>query len=248
MNAKPKPGLFVPKCNCDGSYAQVQCSGSTGYCWCSTKLGKKVPGTSVRGKLPKCKSAGLSKCQKQRRAASMVKKIGAFIPKCNRDGSYAQVQCHKSTGYCWCSTKCGTKLPGTSVRGKPPKCKSAGLSKCQKQRRAALRTKMIGAFVPKCDRDGSYSAVQCHASTGYCWCTKKDGNRVPGSTTRGVPPNCLLPLGFSKCQRQRRAALRTKMIGAFVPKCDRDGSYSAVQCHASTGYCWCSTEDGNRVP
>ena len=69
-------------------------------------------------------SGRLSKCQRKLKAASMVKMIGAFKPKCNADGSYAKVQCHPSTGYCWCSTKRGKKIPGTSVRGKKPKCRS----------------------------------------------------------------------------------------------------------------------------
>ena len=62
-----------------------------------------------------------TKCQKHYRSAlekSGLPVIGVFIPKCTENGSYAEVQCHPSTGYCWCSTKDGDKIPGTSKRGK----------------------------------------------------------------------------------------------------------------------------------
>ena len=50
----PMVGVFVPRCADDGSYARTQCHGSTGFCWCADKDGKKFPETSIRGK-PDCK-------------------------------------------------------------------------------------------------------------------------------------------------------------------------------------------------
>ena len=46
-------GRFIPKCRADGSYAPMQCYGSTGFCWCVTKDGKEIPDTKIRG-IPKC--------------------------------------------------------------------------------------------------------------------------------------------------------------------------------------------------
>lgn len=43
-------------------------------------------------------------------------------PLCRRDGTYAPVQCHEETGYCWCVTPQGRALPDTSVRHKRPRC------------------------------------------------------------------------------------------------------------------------------
>lgn len=43
-------------------------------------------------------------------------------PSCHPDGSYAPVQCHKETGYCWCVTPQGRPLPDTSVRNQKPRC------------------------------------------------------------------------------------------------------------------------------
>ena len=48
--------------------------------------------------------------------------LGAFIPQCNEDGSYKEVQCHGSTGYCWCVDENGKKKEETEVRFKRPNC------------------------------------------------------------------------------------------------------------------------------
>ena len=48
--------------------------------------------------------------------------LGAFIPQCHEDGAYKEVQCHGSTGYCWCVDESGKKREETQVRFKQPKC------------------------------------------------------------------------------------------------------------------------------
>ena len=45
----------------------------------------------------------------------------------------------------------------------------------------------IGAFVPQCERDGSFSEVQCWGSTGYCWCVETTSGRPIGEGMRGRP-------------------------------------------------------------
>ena len=48
--------------------------------------------------------------------------MGSFSPKCETDGRFKQVQCHDSTGYCWCVNENGEKLPDTEIRGERPIC------------------------------------------------------------------------------------------------------------------------------
>ena len=51
-------GRFVPQCAADGSYEEVQCYGSTGYCWCADVGGNPVLGTITRG-MPHCNKTAL---------------------------------------------------------------------------------------------------------------------------------------------------------------------------------------------
>uniref|UniRef100_A0A0M3IG92 SPARC-related modular calcium-binding protein 1 n=1 Tax=Ascaris lumbricoides TaxID=6252 RepID=A0A0M3IG92_ASCLU len=63
-------------------------------------------------------------------AAEKLNSTEIFIPECNAsDGSYANIQCHRSTGYCWCVTRLGRPLPSTSVKNAQPNCQLAQTSK-----------------------------------------------------------------------------------------------------------------------
>lgn len=48
------------------------------------------------------------------------------IPECLADGTYAPVQCNKSTGYCWCVTPNGKVIPRTSARHRRLECPKRG--------------------------------------------------------------------------------------------------------------------------
>ncbi|XP_071504825.1 SPARC-related modular calcium-binding protein 1-like isoform X1 [Diadema antillarum] len=65
----------------------------------------------------------LTKCQSERAQNRLQSSSTAmFVPRCNDDGSYATVQCHKAIGYCWCVTDDGKPIPGSSVREGNPTC------------------------------------------------------------------------------------------------------------------------------
>ncbi|XP_031672177.1 equistatin-like [Oncorhynchus kisutch] len=53
-------GAYIPTCDAAGQYTPKQCSGSTGYCWCVTSTGQKIPGTETPpGTAPiKCPCSG----------------------------------------------------------------------------------------------------------------------------------------------------------------------------------------------
>nr|CAD7570012.1 unnamed protein product [Timema californicum] len=51
-----------------------------------------------------------------------------FVPTCLEDGTYAPVQCHAETGFCWCVTQAGKPLPNTSVKFALPNCARRGKS------------------------------------------------------------------------------------------------------------------------
>ncbi|KAL2095554.1 hypothetical protein ACEWY4_007702 [Coilia grayii] len=73
-----------------------------------------------------CMDSVRSKCQLARSQAMEssvhTDTIAVFIPECNADGSFMQVQCHNQTGYCWCSSPDGKPVSGTSVLHLTPNC------------------------------------------------------------------------------------------------------------------------------
>ena len=46
-----------------------------------------------------------------------------FIPSCKSDGTFAEIQCHKASGYCWCVSNEGKPFPGTSTKNSKPNCR-----------------------------------------------------------------------------------------------------------------------------
>uniref|UniRef100_A0A3B4U5M5 Thyroglobulin type-1 domain-containing protein n=1 Tax=Seriola dumerili TaxID=41447 RepID=A0A3B4U5M5_SERDU len=42
---------------------------------------------------------------------------------------------------------------------------------------------LYGAFVPQCEEDGQYTPLQCHGSTGHCWCVDSNGEERRGTRT-----------------------------------------------------------------
>ncbi|XP_028399649.1 neurogenic locus notch homolog protein 2-like isoform X2 [Dendronephthya gigantea] len=197
-----------------------------------------------------CGAKPKSKCEKERDAMLNPLLVGVFTPQCEEDGSYSKMQCHGSTGYCWCVNADGSKLKGTETRSRPNCTEEAKpKSKCEKERDAFLnRPPLLGAFTPQCEEDGSYSKMQCHGSTGYCWCVDVDGSKLEGTETRSRP-NCTEEAKpKSKCEKERDDVLNgPPLVGAFTPQCEEDGSYSKMQCHGSTGYCWCVDADGSKL-
>ena len=64
------------------------------------------------------------------------------------------------------------------------------MTECQQQRVTGLERisfGMIGGFVPNCEPNGDFSLVQCHASTGFCWCANPNGAEIMGTRIRGEP-------------------------------------------------------------
>lgn len=239
-------GEYIPQCESDGSYAALQCHGSTGYCWCVDRDGNEIVGSRKQpGDMPACSVYTVGLCELQLSQAG--RGYGAFRPQCEDDGSFSAMQCHGSTGYCWCvDTNTGIEVNGTRVGpGNMPECGQLALTKCQSD--VAAAAPVFGAFVPQCDKEGSYSPLQCHGSTGYCWCVTSDGTEIPNSRKGpGIPVNCTaISLALTPCQMQALQA--SKGYGSFRPQCEADGSFSKLQCHPSTGYCWCVESSGKAI-
>ncbi len=46
---------------------------------------------------------------------------------------------------------------------------------------------LLGAYSPQCDSDGFYKAMQCHSSSGICWCVDRNGVEFTNTRRRGSP-------------------------------------------------------------
>ncbi|XP_076579565.1 nidogen-2 isoform X2 [Chaetodon auriga] len=193
--------------------------------------------------------------------------LGAFIPQCDSDGRYRSLQCHGSTGHCWCVDSRGQERAGTRTPpGTAPKdCDKPDeperpKTHCEHHRDSVQTTSpegypIIGAYVPQCDANGQYRPLQCHGSTGHCWCVDNRGQERAGTRTPPgtAPKDCDKPdepeRPKTHCEHHRDSVPTTSaegypVVGAYVPQCDADGQYIPLQCHGSTGHCWCVDSRG----
>ncbi|XP_009578710.1 PREDICTED: HLA class II histocompatibility antigen gamma chain [Fulmarus glacialis] len=69
---------------------------------------------------------------------------------------------------------------------KPEEHKAIPAEKVQTKCQAEANSEGVqpGRFRPQCDENGDYLPKQCHAATGYCWCSYKNGTRIEGTATR----------------------------------------------------------------
>ncbi|XP_071649885.1 SPARC-related modular calcium-binding protein 2 isoform X1 [Temnothorax longispinosus] len=103
-------GGSTPVCGSDGVTYSNQCQVISKQCQGVSVL---IKHTGPCPETPACFSARLTA------------RLG-IRPICQPDGTYAPVQCHAETEYCWCVTPQGRPLPDTTVRYKKPKCLRAG--------------------------------------------------------------------------------------------------------------------------
>uniref|UniRef100_A0A8C4ZPD4 Nidogen 2 n=1 Tax=Gadus morhua TaxID=8049 RepID=A0A8C4ZPD4_GADMO len=188
--------------------------------------------------------------------------VGAFVPECDEHGQYKPLQCHGSTGHCWCVDNGGQERQGTRTSAGTPNTDyepERPKTHCERRRDRFLTTLPGGypiiAFVPECVENGQYRPLQCHGSTGYCWCVDNNGQERGGTRSPpGTPTvDCNKPvepeLPKTHCQHHRDSVQTTSpegysILGAFVPQCDANGQYVPLQCHGSTGHCWCVDNAG----
>ncbi|KAM6893502.1 nidogen-2 [Xenentodon cancila] len=268
----PLVGAYVPQCDENGAYTPQQCHGSTGYCWCVDSRGQERPGTRTEPGSPSvdCDRADepqrpKTHCEHHRdrvhtSSPDGLPVAGAFVPQCDGNGQYLPQQCHGSTGYCWCVDSRGQERPGTRS---PPgssfvDCDRADeperpKSHCERRRDRAQFTSsegypVVGVFVPQCDSDGQYIPLQCHGSSGHCWCVDENGQERAGTRTPPgtQPKDCDQPeRPKTECELQRaRVQASSPVAGVFAPRCDAEGQYLPQQCHGSTGHCWCVDSSG----
>ncbi|XP_066531116.1 SPARC-related modular calcium-binding protein 1 isoform X2 [Hoplias malabaricus] len=214
---RPQESIFIPECNEDGTFAQVQCHTLTGYCWCVTTDGKPVSGSSVHNKTPVCSGnfrefmgthAGTSGL-----TGSVTDKPPGGPPSSGRkvsfrffltlnpdDGSKPTPTMETpvvsdgdeiTAPTLWIKQLVYKENRQNSSSSKKPE----KVPSCDQERQSALdearQNPRDDNFIPDCGVLGMYKPVQCHQSTGYCWCVLVDtGRPIPGTSARYKKPEC----------------------------------------------------------
>ncbi|XP_070698171.1 SPARC-related modular calcium-binding protein 1 isoform X1 [Pempheris klunzingeri] len=196
---RPQESMFIPECNEDGTFAQVQCHTLTGYCWCVTSDGKPVSGSSVHNRTPVCSGSVTDKPPGPPNSGRKVS-FRFFLTLNPDDGSKPTptMETHVppegdeiTAPTLWIKqlvNKENKQNSSTSRRQeKVPSCdqeRQSALDEARQNPREAI-------FIPDCGPGGLYKPVQCHQSTGYCWCVLVDtGRPIPGTSTRYQTPEC----------------------------------------------------------
>ncbi|XP_036449415.1 SPARC-related modular calcium-binding protein 1 isoform X5 [Colossoma macropomum] len=201
---RPQESIFIPECNEDGTFAQVQCHTLTGYCWCVTTDGKPVSGSSVHNKTPVCSgnfrefmgthagTNGLtgSVTDKPPGPPSSGRKDDGSKPTPTMETHVLSEGDEITAPTLWIKQLIYKDKQNSSSSRRPEKVPS-----CDQERQSALdearQNPREDIFIPDCGPLGLYKPVQCHQSTGYCWCVLVDtGRPIPGTSARYKKPEC----------------------------------------------------------
>ncbi|XP_075782312.1 nidogen-2 [Pelodiscus sinensis] len=180
----------------------------------------------------------------------------ADVDECAEGRCHPAAACSNTPGSFSCRCQPGYQGDGFQCTPDP----AQRLTPCEQQRlypKPDLGLPPPGLHVPQCDEQGEYRPLQCHGSTGFCWCVDRAGQEIAGSRSPPgtAPPRCGTPEPTRRpqtmCERWRQSLLEhyggSPREDQYVPQCDALGSFRPLQCHGTSGYCWCVDESGREV-
>lgn len=221
------PRVCVPDCARGRHQAVCGSNGRMYKSLCSFQRAQCINSQLRMDTQSACTDVLSSKCQLARsqalRASARSDSLAIFIPICKADGTYAEVQCHTQTGFCWCSSADGMPVSGSSVLHLRPNCTERG--------------------VP--DPDPRSVPTTAGVTVPPFWVTILLNSDPNGKRPVRRPTDTL-----KSCEHERMSLLAEAGIQGsderFIPECSADGRYKSVQCHSGTGYCWCVRVDSGR--
>ncbi|XP_074400182.1 nidogen-2 isoform X9 [Zonotrichia albicollis] len=171
----------------------------------------------------------LTPCQHERMYPREVPPLGdGHVPQCDEQGRYRPLQCHSSSGHCWCVDAAGQEIAGTRTAPgtTPPRCGSPEPterppSMCERWRQSLLEhyggSPRGDQYVPQCEPSGDFAPLQCHGDSGYCWCVEQSGREIPGTRSEpGTTPPCLPSVAPPSVRPEPRPDVSPPASGTFL--------------------------------
>uniref|UniRef100_A0A8C9L469 Nidogen 2 n=1 Tax=Serinus canaria TaxID=9135 RepID=A0A8C9L469_SERCA len=171
----------------------------------------------------------LTPCQHERMYPREVPPLGdGHVPQCDEQGRYRPLQCHGSSGHCWCVDAAGQEIAGTRTAPgtTPPRCGSPEPterppSMCERWRQSLLEhyggSPRRDQYVPQCDPSGDFTPLQCHGDSGYCWCVEQSGREISGTRSEpGTTPPCLPSVAPPSVRPEPRPDVSPPATGTFL--------------------------------
>ncbi|NWT76966.1 NID2 protein, partial [Prunella himalayana] len=152
----------------------------------------------------------------------------SHVPQCDEQGRYRPLQCHSSSGHCWCVDAAGQEIagtrtaPGTTLpRCGNPEPTERPPSMCERWRQSLLEhyggSPRGDQYVPQCDPSGDFTPLQCHGDSGYCWCVEQSGREIPGTRSEpGTTPPCLPSVAPPSVRPEPRPDVSPPATGTFL--------------------------------
>ncbi|XP_071390603.1 nidogen-1 [Centroberyx affinis] len=115
------------------------------------------------------------------------------IDECQPGRCHQDAVCYNTQGSFTCQCRPGYYGDGFYCSSERTK------TQCESHRESVLGESVprgprppVGAFIPTCDEQGAYEPMQCHGSTGYCWCVDRNGQEIHGTRSGpGSRPMCI---------------------------------------------------------
>ncbi|XP_071966039.1 uncharacterized protein [Antedon mediterranea] len=202
------PGVFRPTCLKNGTFSPLQCQPQSGICYCVDRMGVTIQGTAQ-----KVSQEGLPNCSmywnttlpvNMNRTSFMIEEMQAMnemnletvnvtelFNLTNIFNASMPFNISQFNATLWNITGVNTTQLGTERQAWSVK------TDCFKRQLYASRR---GMFVPSCNRDNTYTALQCNRETGMCYCSLPNGYALTGTVTpitEGTPSCWQYPQAFN---------------------------------------------------
>ncbi|XP_038067966.1 kielin/chordin-like protein [Patiria miniata] len=144
---------------------------------------------------------------------------GVFYPSCHRNGTFNTMQHQPLSREVYCVDKNGVKIEGTERRVD---------------------------FQPMPDCTPYWNTTVDMTKVSKHWTSTPHQDTM---VTKPIPLDSLFPAGLHhhpNCTRQQE--ITSRLEGAVVPTCEPNGTYTPLQCNATTGVCYCMLPYGDVLP